>query len=218
MYLNILIPFFIIGVTDITTGNSRSALRLYSVVVNNCSFPLTTKDTSRLAGRFLKTFPVEPSIVKEGKIIVLPDSNDYWKNIAIIAGNKKAVIVKELKTQYVDTCLSAFDRFEEGFNNGFDVGFADAKSKCPQSTKQVDTFTQDKPQTTAQLFLLNNNVSDLKNKLAIVSSKYLENKENQRSLKWSLLHLFTFWQIWVLVLFFAGGIWIFRKPLLNRLT
>lgn len=178
--------------------------------------PETDKEKNMLANRFLQTFPSEEGTVKEGKIIVLPDSNEYWKNAAAISKAKKDAVVLTLKTKYVDTCLSVFDRFEEGYNEGFDVGYSDGKSKCAASTRKTDTLLKDSPQTLAKLYLLNEELTATKNELREGKRDYNELKTKTGSLKWSLLHIFTFWKIWVLLVLF--GIWIFRKPLLMMLA
>lgn len=174
--------------------------------------PKSVKDTTRLATRFLKTFPPTSGVIKEGKIIILPDSNEYWKNIAILARDKKDSVVIKLKTKYVDTCLSVFDKFEEGSKLGYKIGLAKGKSECPQSTIRIDTFTQDKPQTTAQLHLVTTNLGDTTKELYRIRANYNELHSDVRSFKWSILHLFSFVQMWLILI--VTGVIIFRNPLM----
>ncbi len=178
--------------------------------------PKSEKDTVRLIERFFKTIPRDTGTLIKGKVILLPDSNEYWKNAAIIAGAKKQAATINLKTKYTDTCLSVFDRYEEGYNDGIDMGIAEGKSQCPQATKQVDTFERDRPQTLANLYLVESNLKHRDEELYHITANYNELKGDTRSFKWSLAHLFSFWQMWLIIT--LTGIVIFRKPLLGLIV
>lgn len=176
--------------------------------------PKSSSDTTNLVQRYLKTIPQDTGgILIKGKVILLPDSNEYWKNAATISVAKKQAAVIMLKTKYTDTCLSVFDRYEEGYNDGIDMGIAEGKSQCPQSTHEVDTFKIDRPQTLARLYLAESNLRDRDKQLYHVTTNYNDLKEDTKSFKWSVGHLFAFGQMWLILILTAGVI--FRKPLLR---
>lgn len=174
--------------------------------------PKSDEERKWLASRFLKTFPQDVGTVKEGETIVILDSSEYWKNASVLANQKKSIIITELKTKYVDTCLSVFDRFEEGFNSGFNSGFYESKAKSP-STKRVDTVFKDKSQTLAQLYVLNANLVDSTKELYRLRSNYNELHSKTRNFKWSISHLFSFAQMWIILILLS--LILLRKPLLN---
>jgi hypothetical protein len=166
--------------------------------------PKSTKDTARLATRFNKTFPPSAPEIKQGVEVKQPDSTDFFKQLLAIELAKKPITKDSIITRYLDSCKDVNVVYESGFKLGYEVGVYDGKSKCPPSTKRVDTFSVDKPQTIADLWLAKNGIRILEDKLLLANNTIAKNEKNKKNIWWVLGRLLTFWQVWLILLSIAA--------------
>jgi len=174
--------------------------------------PKSTKDTARLAKRFIATFPAKPAEIKQGIEVKQLDSTDFFKQLLAIELAKKPTIKESIITKYIDSCKDVNEVYESAFKLGYEVGTFDGKSKCPPSTKRVDTFFKDSPQTLADLWLATTGVRALQDSLAIAKDKIARHQKNEGSLWWTVCNFISFRWVWLILLLTA--LYIFRKPLL----
>lgn len=117
--------------------------------------PATTQDTGRLLKRSAATFPAKPPVIKEGKTVIIKgkDSTAFYKGKYNEAVKSKTVTKTEIKLKYKDTCTSANDTYEQGFQLGYEVGLYDGKAKVKpcDSVYRVDTITVIPHEYTVQL-------------------------------------------------------------------
>jgi hypothetical protein len=166
--------------------------------------PKSTKDTARLATRFNKTFPPSAPEIKQGIEVKQPDSTDYFKQLLSIELAKKPITKDSIITKYLDNCKDVDSIYEEGYYNGYQVGKIDGKTTCPPSTKRVDTFQVDKPQTIADLWLAKNGIRTLQDSLLIANNTIAKNEKNKKNIWWVIGRLFWFWQVWLILLSIAA--------------
>lgn len=174
--------------------------------------PKSTKDTARLATRFTKTFPPKPTEIKQGIEVKQPDSTDFFKQFLAIELAKKLLTKDSIITRYIDSCKDVNEVYESGFKLGYEVGIYDGKSKCPPSTKRVDTLLKDSPQTLADLWLANVGIRTLQDSLLLANNTIAKHVANEKSLWWTVKNFFSFRWIWLLCILTI--LYIFRKPIL----
>lgn len=99
--------------------------------------PLTAKDSATLLARCVAIMPVDTS--ESIQPVIIPqkeDSTAYFKAIADSLKNTKQTIRDSLLIKYRDTCRSAIDTYQEGFNLGYKVGEYEGKSKSATEYKK----------------------------------------------------------------------------------
>lgn len=159
--------------------------------------PLKPKDTSRLATRFKSTFPPQPPKIVEGKTIT--------KIVAV----QDAAKVKELQDK-IDSLIDEANVSKELLASVPKIDSLKAairkqvlKECKPTQTVienyRVDTLFQDKPETIAALWLAKNNEKELTALNEEKTVKLAEYKAKTGSLKWTFLHLFSFWYLDVIL-------------------
>lgn len=101
--------------------------------------PLTAADSAALAKQCVKAFPADTT-AKSDTVYVLPiDSSEYYRLLAerLFRENKRKTA--EIVVKYKDTCTTAQQTYEEGFNIGYDVGFAQCKANPVHDTLLINT-------------------------------------------------------------------------------
>ena len=87
--------------------------------------PKDLKEKNLLAKRCAAEFPADITPVI---LPTVPDSSDYFKAIADSMAKLKPTVIEKLKYQYRDTCKSAVDQYEQGFDLGLKIGITECKS------------------------------------------------------------------------------------------
>lgn len=118
--------------------------------------PVTSKDSSRLAARSLKTFPPKKSEIKQGKTIIIKDTSKLAQ-LRKTADSLKHIVdsVRNIKTpQTKDTLCNKLinESFDNGYNLGIKVGRYDGLQDCEASTERIDTVFQIPHETVVELF------------------------------------------------------------------
>lgn len=110
-----------------------------------------------------------PCIVTDSNTntIIIPadDSSDYFKARIDSLTKTKAVVKEKIITTYKDTCKSVEYRWEEGYNFGYDLGYAEGRKSCkPDTILKTTTITV---QDEREIAILQNELSDANRKIGV---------------------------------------------------
>lgn len=98
--------------------------------------PLTPKDSAALLARCIKVVsidtvsPLIPTIIP-----FVPDSSDYYKQIADSLGKIKLTARDSILLRFKDTCRQTVDYFDNGFKVGYEAGKYEGKQNSAQYYK-----------------------------------------------------------------------------------
>lgn len=95
------------------------------------------KHYQQLVDEYIKNHP--PRIDTVAKYLPGKDSTEFFKRIADSIAATKIEKVVDVRIKYKDTCTTAIDTYNEGFELGYKVGFHEGKAKAPV---RVDTFVK----------------------------------------------------------------------------
>jgi hypothetical protein len=143
--------------------------------------PISNNDSARLNKRSLQTWPIIIGEVKPGKPVIDSASLDtiaFYKGLLDSLLDIEPLVIKELHETYKDTCITAIDQYEKGFNLGYRAGEYFGRSSCLPSTTVHDTLLQTPHPVQVELGGLRIENSRL-NELNIQTATKLNLKEKQ---------------------------------------
>lgn len=89
--------------------------------------PLSAHDSLNLSRRCSSVFPID-TVTKTKTIIIRgKDSSRYYKHLADSILKIKQVVLEKVHNLYKDTCTTAVNQYQDGYNLGYEVGLYDGK-------------------------------------------------------------------------------------------